>query len=86
MGAACAAETKMATMTELRPGDRIQLSRLGELRNRRKKVKVGTVLAQKYHKSGSGSVLILFDGMKEPCRLHRSYVERLKNPPAERGH
>jgi hypothetical protein len=39
--------------------------------------KVGTVISLKLHKSGPGSVLILFDGRKEPSRLHWTYVERI---------
>ena len=62
-------------MSELRPGDRVQLTELGELRNPRKSFKVGTILAHKLHKSGTASVAILFDGMKVPCRLHRTYIE-----------
>jgi hypothetical protein len=67
-------------MHEFRPGDRVQLTKLGELRNPRKSPKVGTVLACKFHKSGPASVLILFDGMKEPNRLHQSYVAPIDQP------
>lgn len=65
-------------MSELNPGDRVQLTQLGELRNPRKSSRVGTVLPRTEHKSGPASVVILFDGMKEPCRLHKTYVERIK--------
>lgn len=65
-------------MSELRPGDRVQLTRLGELRNPRKSSGVGTVLAHKLHKSGAASVAILFDGTKKPSRMHRTYVERIE--------
>jgi hypothetical protein len=58
-------------------GDRIRLSRIGEIRNPRKSAKVGTVVSVKLHKSGPNSVLVLFDGMKEPSRLHWTYVERI---------
>ena len=61
-------------MHEFRPGDRVQLTKLGELRHPRKSSKVGTVLASK-SKSGPASALILFDGTKVPRRLHRSYIE-----------
>lgn len=37
--------------------------------------KTGTIQRTKHHKSGSGGVLVLFDGMKEPCKIHRTYVE-----------
>jgi hypothetical protein len=63
--------------SELQPGDRVRLSELGELRNPRKTSRVGTVLAHKAYKSGPASILIMFDGMKQSCRMHRSYVERL---------
>ena len=65
-------------MSELTPGDRVQLTQLGELRNPRKSSKVGTLLEHKPHKSGTASVVILFDGLKEPCRLHKTYVERIE--------
>ncbi len=65
-------------MSELRPGDRVQLSSLGEQRNPRKSSRVGTVLAHKPHKSGTASVAILFDGTKEPSRMHRTYLERIE--------
>ena len=64
-------------MHQFQIGDRVQLSRLGELRNPRKVAKVGTVISLKLHKSGPGSVLILFDGRKEPSRFHWTYVERI---------
>ena len=65
-------------MSEFSPGDRVQLTQLGELRNPRKSSKVGTLLAHKPHKSGTASVVILFDGLKEPCRLHKTYIERIE--------
>ena len=65
-------------------GDRVRLSALGEMRNPRKSTKVGTVVSLKLHKSGPGSVLILFDGRKEPSRLHWTYVERIDH--LARGH
>jgi hypothetical protein len=66
-----------AIMHLFRIGDRVRLSTLGEMRNPRKWTKVGTVVSVKLHKSGPGSVLVLFDGRKEPSRLHRTYVERI---------
>jgi hypothetical protein len=65
-------------------GDRVRLSILGEIRNPRKSTKVGTVVSVKLHKSGPNSVLVLFDGRKEPSRLHWTYVERINRPA--RGH
>jgi hypothetical protein len=66
-------------MSEINPGDRVQLTQLGELRNPRKSSKVGTLLAHRPHKSGAASVVILFDGLKEPCRLHKTYIERIEH-------
>ncbi len=66
-------------MSELAPGDRVQLTELGELRNPRKSSKVGTLLAHKPHKSGTASVVILFDGLKEPCRLHKTYIQPIRH-------
>jgi hypothetical protein len=68
---------KLGMMHSLRIGDRIRLSRLGEIRNPRKSAKLGTVVSVKLHKSGPNSVLVLFDGRKEPSRLHWTYVERI---------
>jgi hypothetical protein len=65
-------------------GDRIRLSQIGEIPNPRKSSKVGTVVSVKLHKSGPNSVLVLFDGMKEPSRLHWTYVERIDH--AATGH
>ena len=61
-----------------RPGARVRLSKLGEMRNPRKSVKVGRVVSVSGHKSGSASVLVQFDGLKEPTRLHWTYVEHIK--------
>jgi hypothetical protein len=66
-------------MSELRPGDRVQLTPLGELRNPRKSSRVGTVLAHQPHKSGAASVAILFDGTKKPSRMHRTYLEQIEH-------
>jgi hypothetical protein len=68
---------KRGIMHSLRIGDRIRLSRLGEIRNPRKSAKLGTVVSVKLHKSGPNSVLVLFDDRKEPSRLHWTYVERI---------
>jgi hypothetical protein len=72
-------------MHPFRIGDRVRLSALGELRNPRKLTKVGTVVSLKFHKSGPSSVVILFDGRKEPDRLHWTYVERIDQlaPPVD---
>jgi hypothetical protein len=67
-------------MSDLRTGDRVRLNQLGERRNPRKSSKVGTILAPKLHKSGTASIVILFDGMKVPCRLHRTYIEPVPHP------
>ena len=56
------------------------MSKLGEIRNPRKSVKVGRVVSSSGHKSGSASVLVLFDGLKEPTRLHWTYVEPIDPP------
>ena len=68
---------KRGIMHSLRMGDRIRLSRLGEIRNPRKSAKLGTAASVKLHKSGPNSVLVLFDDRKEPSRLHWTYVERI---------
>ena len=60
-----------------RTGDRVRLSELGEIRNPRKVTKAGRILSVAGHKSGSASVLIIFDGLKEPTRLHWTYIERI---------
>jgi Transposase zinc-ribbon domain len=66
-------------------GDRIRLSKLGESRNPRKRVKVGTVVSQKPYKPGPASVLVLFDGQTVPLRLHHSYIERIADSTEPRG-
>jgi hypothetical protein len=43
----------------------------------RKVTKAGRVLSVADDKSGSASVLIIFDGLKEPTRLHWTYIERI---------
>jgi hypothetical protein len=48
------------------------------MRNPCRSAKVGTIVSLKRHKSGPASVLILFDGRKEPSRLHWTYVERIE--------
>ena len=60
---------------ELELGDRVRLSELGVSRSRRIKVCTGVVLALPKHESGGGSIGVLFDGNKQPTRLHRSYIE-----------
>ncbi len=67
-------------MSKLRPGDRVQLAQLGELRNPRKSARAGTILAPKSCKSGAASVVILFDGTTKPSRMHRTYVQRIERP------
>jgi hypothetical protein len=62
-------------MHDFRPGDRVKLSELGEARSPRMLSKTGTIQRVTHHKSGSGGVAVLFDGMKEPCKLHWSYIE-----------
>jgi hypothetical protein len=62
-------------MHRFQVGDRVRLSKLGEQRSPRMSMKVGTIVSQTSHKSGSASVLIQFDDRKEPCRLHWSHVE-----------
>jgi len=64
-------------MSDFRLGERVRLSKLGDLRNPRKASKTGIVIRQTAHKSGPASILILFDGCKEPTRLHCSYLERI---------
>jgi len=72
------------SMHDFRPGDRVKLSELGEARSPRKLSKTGTIQRTKHHKSGSGGVLVLFDGMKEPCKIHRTYIEPFDHSKAER--
>jgi hypothetical protein len=43
----------------------------------RESAKQVTVVSVKLHKSGPSSFLVLFDGRKEPSRLHWTYVERI---------
>jgi hypothetical protein len=66
-------------------GDRIRLSKLGESRNPRKRMKVGTVVGHKPYKPGPASVLVLFDGQTVPLRLHYSYIERIVDSAERRG-
>ena len=66
-------------------GDRIRLSKLGESRNPRKRMKVGTVVGHKHYKPGPASVLVLFDGQTVPLRLHYSYIERIVDSAERRG-
>jgi hypothetical protein len=65
-----------------RRGDRVQLSKLGAERSSRMPSKVGTIVKAKTDSGRpSVAVLILFDGMKRPARLHWTYVERLHPRP-----
>jgi len=67
-------------MHQFRVGDRVKLSKLGEQRSPRKSSKLGTVVSLKLHKSGPASVLVLFNGRKEPSRLHWTYIEAIDSP------
>jgi hypothetical protein len=71
---------KGRSMHQFFVGDRIRLSKLGELRNPRKRAKVGTIISQRENKPGPSSVLVLFDGQTQPLRLHHSYIERIEDP------
>jgi hypothetical protein len=61
-----------ATM-ELKPGDRVRLSKLGVSRSPKIKVHTGVVVLPPL--IGSASISILFDGNKRPTKVHCSYVE-----------
>jgi len=62
-------------MHDFRLGDRVKLSELGESRSPRMLSKTGIIQRIKHHKSGSGGVVVLFDGMKEPRKLHWTCIE-----------
>lgn len=47
------------------------------MRNPRKSVNVGRVVSVSGRKSGTASVLVLFEGLKEPTRLHWTYLDRI---------
>lgn len=58
-----------------RLGDRVRLSQLGKQRTRRPTSEVGTIVGLVNHTTGS--VRILFDGLRTAKSLHWTYVEPL---------
>jgi hypothetical protein len=62
----------MTSETDLRIGDRVQLSELGKSRYAKARSMKGTVV--KFPRGGR-TVEVLLDGNKLPTRLHRSYVQ-----------
>lgn len=57
-------------------GDRVRLSPLGKQRTRNPTTEIGTVIGVVNH--SSGSVRVLFDGLKSAKSLHWTYVEALE--------
>ena len=62
------------TLPEFQVGDRVRLSELGKSRTPRTKSH-GTVVRIPRWTGTPGSVQVLFDGNKEPTKMHRSYLE-----------
>ena len=56
-------------------GDRVRLSELGKQRTRKPTTEIGTVVGLVNH--STGSVRILFDGLRTAKSLHWTYVEVL---------
>lgn len=61
-------------LPEFQVGDRVRLSELGKSRTPRTKSR-GTVVRIPGWTAAQGSVQVLFDGNKEPTKMHRSYLE-----------
>ena len=64
----------MVVKLDFKVGDRVQLSELGRSRYRETS-RIGTVIKIPKPGSGGGSVEVLFDGNKQPTRIHHSYIE-----------
>jgi hypothetical protein len=57
---------------QFRVGDRVRLSELGKSGAPRTKVQTGVVFSVPV---GGRSVQVIFDGNRQPTRIHRSYIE-----------
>ena len=58
----------------IRRGDRCCFTDLGKSRSPRLRDKVGTVISVV---AGSGKLVVLLDGNKNPTTYHKSYLQRL---------
>jgi hypothetical protein len=56
-------------------GDRVRLSQLGKQRTRKPTTETGTVVGLVNH--STGSVRVLFDGLRTAKSLHWTYIETL---------
>ena len=63
---------------QFRVGDRIRLSELGKSAAPRAKVHTGVVVSVP---DGGMSVGVIFDGNRQPTRIHRSYIELDSDSP-----
>ena len=66
----------MADTIELEIGDRVRLNALGQSRFKRARSQVGTVHKLPKPQYGGKTIQVLFDGNKEPTRLHQTYIQR----------
>ena len=57
-------------------GDRVRLSALGISRNKKGRPETGTVVIVPKRGLGGRSLEVLFDGNKEPTRIHMSYIQK----------
>jgi hypothetical protein len=60
---------------QFRVGDRVRLSELGKSGAPRTKVQTGVVFSVPEPSVGGISVQVIFDGNRQPTRIHRSYIE-----------
>jgi hypothetical protein len=65
----------MIVKSDLKVGDRVQLSELGRSRYREPN-RIGTVIKIAKPASGGGSIEVRFDGNKQTSRIHHSYIEK----------
>lgn len=64
--------TKMiVSEPELKPGCRVQLTRLGTERCPKLRIRTGTILSEARNANG---FRVQFDGAKSPQSLHRTYI------------
>jgi len=66
---------RRTTLPRFRRGDRIRLSELGRSGAPRTKVQTGVVFRVPGHSAGGMSIQVIFDGNRQPTRIHRSYLE-----------
>ena len=62
--------------TDLKPGDRFELTQLGAERCRKFRRRTGTVLGLARNRNG---VRVLLDGTKRARSLHRTYIKEIAN-------